>query len=764
MGKTRFFKKHKYNILVSILIVLFCVISYSFFTFSTQIEITEQEKSIHQLKQMYEHSVLAINSTLGSAEEKIAALSETINGLPDKEKQQALEVMHEVIMAEGFSYVGIIDESGSLVASTGEELEISDEEFQNVEMTSDLDISDVVQTSMGEALIFSNPIEKDGRPAGHFYGVYMLEKLEKRFGENFNEENSYFQIIDPEGGYILSTGNRQILQREGNLWDEVKNYTFKDPYLSAKQLKRAVGTGEEGIIHFSFKDQERLSYFAPLEVNGWYLFSVMNCKSVESNIMKLRDDVLKLLGSIAAAFVIIVMITLFYSYIARREIVKVTEEIAVNEQMLSIAFEETKNVLFEYFPVQKRIHFFNPKVWGRNLQNVENNIPEDLIKRDIVLRDYEDILYDAFKKIAEGSKKEQCVVPMRRDTILCWCKIVLINVFGKDDKPVRTIGMIENIDEEKKRELQLIKEQQYRQAMQEEVERTFEINLARDTMTFSSGKVIGLSNNSYTYFLEKYLKELVYPEHTEDLLYRIAPQYLIDKYYKGERHFKLEFKKKNSQGEYRWMQYKIVLLRSVTSEDIMAEVEQRDIHAKKSKELEWKRKAERDFLTGLYNRRALEDNIREYLAEKTELQGIQAFMLIDLDNFKSINDTFGHDYGDIVLKDVAEKLEKSYRDTDFTARLGGDEFVVFLKNCPTIDVVMMRAEQLEQMIKMVYEKDGIGIAISASIGVCTIDNENMDFNEIYKRADVALYHVKKAGKAGFKIYNTDMDSEYEKEH
>lgn len=151
------------------------------------------------------------------------------------------------------------------------------------------------------------------------------------------------------------------------------------------------------------------------------------------------------------------------------------------------------------------------------------------------------------------------------------------------------------------------------------------------------------------------------------------------------------------------------------------------------------RKATRDSLTGLYNRQFLFDYLEKAI-EKTIRNGSKAFLIfIDLDNFKCINDSFGHDVGDEVLFKFANLLRKYFRKYDILARIGGDEFVIFTE-CNKIDPIKDRLLKIkEELEKEPYAKS---CNLSISFGIATIPDEAKDTNEILELADYRMYEQK----------------------
>ena len=151
-----------------------------------------------------------------------------------------------------------------------------------------------------------------------------------------------------------------------------------------------------------------------------------------------------------------------------------------------------------------------------------------------------------------------------------------------------------------------------------------------------------------------------------------------------------------------------------------------------------------DALTGLYNRSAY-----DFMRHDLDMSR-NALLLVDVDKFKSVNDTYGHDVGDLVLKRVAEVLKYSFRSTDLVFRLGGDEFVVIMSNVDSSmrDQVKRKIDQANVMLQK--PKDDLP-PTSLSVGVAFADRGNPD-GDIFKDADTALYRVKEAGRCGCYIY------------
>lgn len=164
--------------------------------------------------------------------------------------------------------------------------------------------------------------------------------------------------------------------------------------------------------------------------------------------------------------------------------------------------------------------------------------------------------------------------------------------------------------------------------------------------------------------------------------------------------------------------------------------------------MELKEKTELDPMTGLLNKVSMEASINECLKNSEDV--CHAMIMIDTDNFKSVNDNFGHQYGDKVIMFVADSIKNIFRQSDLVARMGGDEFMVFMKKTTPM-ITIERAKQLNHAIRKTLEHQGKSVDISCSIGVSFYSANGSTYADLYKAADQALYIAKENGKDQFRV-------------
>lgn len=159
----------------------------------------------------------------------------------------------------------------------------------------------------------------------------------------------------------------------------------------------------------------------------------------------------------------------------------------------------------------------------------------------------------------------------------------------------------------------------------------------------------------------------------------------------------------------------------------------------------------KDPLTGLPNRRAIEENLNRSIL-KTVNKNIAAIMFMDLDGFKSVNDSLGHAIGDVLLVEVTNRLLSSIRLNDSVSRIGGDEFIVLLPNTDKNAVIKV-AERIIQDMNQPFVLNNQQVLISASIGIAFYSDEEIGIESFIRKADIAMYQAKKNGKNTYFIYN-----------
>lgn len=255
-------------------------------------------------------------------------------------------------------------------------------------------------------------------------------------------------------------------------------------------------------------------------------------------------------------------------------------------------------------------------------------------------------------------------------------------------------------------------------------------------------------------------QQITWPEDLESDLS------LVDQLLRGDlKTYRLEKRYIRGDGELVWSNLTVSLVRTSTGKPDYFVSFIEDITEQKTYQQQISKMAFRDALTDLPNRRLFLDRLRYAMARSRRSEQFGALLMIDLDSFKTLNDTQGHAAGDSFLKDVAHRLRQNILPQDTVARLGGDEFVVILENLGDQETLAAaKAEELAETLRGVigqpFYKDagmaGMPFQTTASIGICLFSGREESLEDLLKHADLALYGAKEAGRNSLKFYSAEM--------
>ncbi|MGE7982887.1 sensor domain-containing diguanylate cyclase [Solibacillus sp. NPDC093137] len=316
-----------------------------------------------------------------------------------------------------------------------------------------------------------------------------------------------------------------------------------------------------------------------------------------------------------------------------------------------------------------------------------------------------------------------------------------------DEKIIGLYGILKDITEQ----LQSINKL-------EESEKRFRIiaENAHDLITLvnKDGEITYVSpsyKNILGYYHQEYLKKsFLHNVHTDDQERLVET--VRNSISSGEP-FTIQFRQKNAKGDMIWCESigNPVFNQKNTFQHLV--VLTRDITLRREYESKLKYFAYHDSLSDLPNRLFFKEQFafakEQFLTNNTPL----ALILLDIDHFKLINDTYGHDTGDAVIKEFGFRIKSTIRDHDMVARLGGDEFVILLSNIQSYNAIEI-AERINHAIQQPWKLNGHTLTVTTSMGIATASSQlNFTESSLIKKADIALYEAKESGKNCYKLYN-----------
>ena len=294
---------------------------------------------------------------------------------------------------------------------------------------------------------------------------------------------------------------------------------------------------------------------------------------------------------------------------------KTEEDVKISEERFRVALAITDSTIFEYDISTKTMIHGDRSAVAYGIQHFTENVPESLLESGVVHPKSADEFLRMYREICEGATTASCLVRTRlvENGSFVWRKIVMTNIFDDEGRPVQAVGVLEDVDEQVKREERLIYE------------------------------------------------------------------------------------------------------------------------------------TERDALTGLYNRRFMVSSIDKEL-QRDDNNGLKAILIIDIDDFKKVNDTKGHLFGDYVLTETAKRISIQYSKEAYVGRIGGDEFIAYYLHAENIEQIQAYAQHIVESFNEEYKSHGNQIKITCSVGYAVYPNDGDNFEKLYQNADTALYVAKQSGK------------------
>ena len=420
------------------------------------------------------------------------------------------------------------------------------------------------------------------------------------------------------------------------------------------------------------------------------------------------------------------------------------EEKAVTRQMLAL-LKQQKYALDEHAivattDVQGRITYANDKFCA-----ISGYSREELLGQDHELlnsgQQPKGFFKEMYRTVAKGKVWHGEICNRKKNGDLYWVDTTIVPFMGEDGKPCEYIAIRADITERKRVE-ESLKQQKY--ALDEHaIVATTDV---QGRITYANDKFCAISGYSREELLgqdHELLNSGQQPKGFFKEMYRTVAK---GKVWHGE----ICNRKKN--GDLYWVDTTIVPFMGEDGKPCEYIAIRADITERKQAEEEIRNLAYYDSLTGLPNRRLLLDRARHALVASTRSKQYGAFMFIDLDRFKALNDTMGHDVGDLLLQQVANRLKSCLREADTVARLGGDEFVVMLENLSrnsleAKDQAKYLSQKIFQALTRPYDLAGYIHRSTPSIGTALLHSSCGSVDEILKQADIAMYQSKAAGRS-----------------
>lgn len=318
---------------------------------------------------------------------------------------------------------------------------------------------------------------------------------------------------------------------------------------------------------------------------------------------------------------------------------------------------------------------------------------------------------------------------------------------SRDGKHTLSVVFVDISDQKRMQEIIMLEGERYRIATELSKDVLYEYHINTEELRFSEKyrELFGI-NPIIPNFKSEYLtrSDRIHPDD-----WGIYIDF-CNKLTSGQDNIETEFRLKNKVGEFIWCQ---VMGKTIYDDNknplrVIGKLVNVDSQKKELEALEYK--ATRDPLTGVYNKEVTIKKIERFISGNKS--GRHMLMLIDFDDFKRINDGYGHLVGDRVLIHVISLVKGIFTEGEIVGRIGGDEFIVFSGNLEDDNEIEKKAALLKEKLDTVYRRENTSIHISASIGIALYPESGLHYEQMMEHADQALYRVKEQGKNNYLLY------------
>lgn len=611
--------------------------------------------------------------------------------------------------------------------------------------------------SMGkEGVNFMLTVEKnriDGNPGVCFcvpimkgpdmIGILSLEYPNQVFSEFCRspmfEGQGEIKIID-SSGTVVATSNANSIYT--NYWDEVLDATFSKG-LTLSDLKESYKEGKSGILSFKRYGKEYYHGYTPVGMNDWILLV-----SVSETVFRHELDQFSWYGLEVMLKVGAILIAAFFFFFLQQR--KNARDAYKTKQELEALAANVPGGIFTYtadleqkfgFISDGLLHFFG--YTEEEFRKRTNNVFLEMVHpfdREKVQKEIQERM--------KGTGMEAIEYRIcSKDGVILWLYDKAQIITDYQGQKWFHVLVMDVTDRRMAQEEIRMNEKRYQMIVEKSDNIIWEWHFDTDTVSFSDvwEKKMGYTHEKNYFYSSLGDQDMIHPEDLPIM------KHLLDEIREGLQYGEeiLRFKKL-PENRYIWLKVFMMCILDKEGNPSKALGIAMDVDEQMRQADEFRMKAERDSLTKLYNRGTVETLIEDFLSKETGNR-MHAFIIMDVDNFKGVNDGLGHVAGDALLQQISQKLLISLRETDIIGRLGGDEFVVFLKNMPSKESGAQKAQEIcNDLNQLMVLRDYA--ETSVSLGVAFYPNDGFTYHELYEKADIALYNAKRKGKNTYQFY------------
>lgn len=710
------------------LLIMTTLLCFSFFDYSY----TNERRIEDNLKSLVEENNQQTNiSVSDKLEDQIAILqsyAKIIAYFDDITSDAAFEELASLQDTEFFIRVAVTNAEGISYTSDHFQHDSTQREYYIEGKKGNSYISNVMESMIDQSqvIIMSVPIYKDQQ----FAGVL-------RATMDINELNEYFELSFLSGNvssYLIQSDGLNLITKK-NFFDTLKQDNNSNDIIEAMQ--NDLEKKQKGSITFQLEDNTRYAYYSPIANADWYMLTILPQTTVQDEMEYNLKQTLLLAVKITSILLLIYIYFFYLHYRGSQEVKKMNKQmdaIISNTPGSSYKHEVTKPESIQFFKQDDRL------IAGYTKEEINA-----LIKKDIyALISTEDylLLLDSLQELEPNTVKSNTYRIKNKQNQIQWI-FDQRQIINEENKSSYYVEVLDITEMKKVQEQLMISEERYQMILKETESVIFEWNTYTDQISFSD---LWTSKYGYPNRLDDFLGfTSKYFEQRENSYIPLIESMVAGKVISDQ----IECILPKANGEEVWVK---IFAKGILNDQgyllrIVGSIS--DISQEKQASIQLLERAQKDGLTMTYNRVTLEKLITQEIEKHSEQCHIMFVM--DIDNFKLINDTLGHACGDEALRKFSSALISNFRENDIVGRLGGDEFSVFMRypNEHTSEQIESKCRSFLTAISKISLSKNESHRIQCSIGIATYPADGKTYQQLYECADRRMYEAKNRGKNTF---------------
>ena len=719
--------------------------------FEKDVRREETRSLVSSMADLSDQAAEIVEERVSSALNTMEHASRLLSSRDDFQTEEVIERLGRTLLDvdTGLERFGIALPDGSSKVSNGESVNVSDRDFFTESMKGKTYVSSSMKSKLDDIDIFflSVPVfDSQGEVKGVLYGVIETNQFKVYKSIELEKRSQNIYIIDIQGNYISQFMGTEAILNQNNFFSDIKE---KKSSVPAKDVLKNMEQGASTYLEIKNKEESAYVYVSLSNIENWYIVTVVSEDVISDRVSHLQKHALDFITSITVLMMLFLAGYFLVISFEKRKTEKINQELRIRDSIFQIATAEMESFVFLYDAMKDKVDFMSENIETLELPRCMEHVSAEIVHyfSSANAKTMEGFVETVKKDLHDGKENSERELQIHKQEEELYYQIKMKHLYDAKKRPVRSIGMIYDVTEQKQKELLLRREEKLRNLFMTDTIAFYEIDIEDDIVIreYANRKK---EAGKYSDVLEQFIEKRVLDQYQAYLRESCSLEYMKRCFQQQVYDYIVEYEYIRNNGSPYWVASELHLEEEKGIRKAFMTV--RDIDSKKRRELHLEQQAVFDALTQVYNRSAGIRKISTAL-ETMQPEDISAFLILDLDNFKQVNDCLGHMMGDQVLIEVARIMKTHFRNYDVICRLGGDEFIIFIQKIPLEALDKIVRSFLRKLV-LTYSSEGKEVTVSASVGAALAPVHGTDFSQLYEKADSALYQVKNSSKNDYMLY------------